>query len=139
MAGMDTSPIRIGAWRVDPEREQISKDGQTIKLERRLMQLLLCLAERPGQIFSVEELLDTCWAGVIVTPDSVYHAVAVLRRILGDDKETPTYITNTPRRAYSLLAPVTRWTDLATPAPTPRDSASHPTRPAAAKRWRVWP
>lgn len=51
VAGMDTSPIRIGAWRVDPDREQISKDGQTIKLERRLMQLLLCLAERPGQIF----------------------------------------------------------------------------------------
>jgi transcriptional activator of cad operon len=94
MTGTDSS-IRIGAWRVDPAREQISKGGTTVKLERRLMQLLLCLAEHPGQIFSVEQLLDKVWAGVVVTPDSVYHTVASLRRTLGDDKKTPTYITNT--------------------------------------------
>src|ERR1700743_665176 len=115
MTGMESSPIRIGAWRVDPSREQIAKDGQTIKLERRLMQLLICLATRPGQIFSVDELLDTVWTGVIVTPDSVYHAVASLRRILGDDKKTPTYITNTPRRGYSLIAPVSPWDDTSEP------------------------
>ena len=103
--------IRIGAWRVDPRREQISKDGATIKLERRAMQLLLCLAEQPGRILSVEELLDRVWAGVVVTPDSVYQAVASLRRILGDDSKEPIYITNTPRRGYSLVAPVGPWVD----------------------------
>jgi DNA-binding winged helix-turn-helix (wHTH) protein len=40
----------------------------------------------------VEELLDRVWAGVVVTPDSVYHAVASLRRLLGDDTKEPTYI-----------------------------------------------
>src|SRR5208282_3568176 len=89
----------------------ISKDGATVKLERRSMQLLLCLAEQPGQILSVEALLDRVWAGVVVTPDSVYHAVASLRRILGDDASEPTYITNIPRRGYSLVAPVAPWVD----------------------------
>ena len=107
----DSPAIRIGAWRVDAEREQISKDGTTVKLERRLMQLLLCLAEHPGQILSVEQLLDRVWAGVVVTPDSVYQAVASLRRILGDDASEPIYITNIPRRGYSLIAPVTPWVD----------------------------
>lgn len=103
--------IRIGAWRVDAAREQISKDGSTVKLERRSMQLLLCLADHPGQILSVEELLDRVWAGVVVTPDSVYQAVASLRRILGDDANEPTYIANIPRRGYSLVAPVAPWVD----------------------------
>ena len=103
--------MRIGAWRVDPAREQISKDGLTVKLERRSMQLLLCLADHPGRIHSVEELLDRVWAGVVVTPDSVYQAVASLRRILGDDAKEPTYITNIPRRGYSLVAPVAPWVD----------------------------
>ena len=68
MTGTDrSSTIRVGAWRVDHAREQISKEGKTIKLERRLMQLLLCLAAHPGEIFSVERLLDTVWAGVVVT------------------------------------------------------------------------
>jgi TolB-like protein/DNA-binding winged helix-turn-helix (wHTH) protein len=136
MTGTDSS-IRIGAWRVDPAREQISKDGSTIKLERRLMQLLLCLAEHPGQILSVEQLLDTVWAGVVVTPDSVYHTVASLRRVLGDDKKTPTYITNIPRRGYSLIAPVAPWVESIAPAvdvtleqakDTPVSRAAAPTR-----------
>jgi TolB-like protein/DNA-binding winged helix-turn-helix (wHTH) protein len=103
--------IRIGAWRVDAAREQISKDGSAVKLERRAMQLLLCLAETPGEILSVEQLLDRVWAGVVVTPDSVYQAVASLRRIFGDDANEPTYIANIPRRGYSLVAPVAPWVD----------------------------
>ena len=75
------------------------------------MQLLLCLAEQPGQVLSVEQLLDRVWAGVVVTPDSVYHAVASLRRILGDDSKEPAYIANIPRRGYSLVAPVAPWVD----------------------------
>src|SRR5579863_3770744 len=111
MKETDRPAIRIGAWRVEAAREQISKSGMTVKLERRSMQLLLCLAEQPGQILSVEELLDRVWAGVVVTPDSVYHAVASLRRILGDDANEPTYIANIPRRGYSLVAPVGPWVD----------------------------
>jgi TolB-like protein/DNA-binding winged helix-turn-helix (wHTH) protein/Tfp pilus assembly protein PilF len=111
MKETDSPAIRIGAWRVEGAREEISKDGTTVKLERRSMQLLLCLAEQPGQILSVEQLLDRVWAGVVVTPDSVYHAVASLRRILGDDANEPTYITNIPRRGYSLVAPVAPWVD----------------------------
>jgi len=103
--------IRIGAWRVDAAREQISKDGSTVKLERRSMQLLLCLADHPGRILSVDELLDRVWTGVVVTPDSVYQAVASLRRILGDDASQPTYIANIPRRGYRLVALVAPWVD----------------------------
>jgi TolB-like protein/DNA-binding winged helix-turn-helix (wHTH) protein len=111
MKGADSPAMRIGAWRVDPAREQISKDGATVRLERRSMQLLLCLAEKPGQVLSVDQLLDQVWAGVVVTPDSVYHAVASLRRILGDDTKEPAYIANIPRRGYSLIAPVVPWAD----------------------------
>src|ERR1700744_4912291 len=140
MTGMHSSQIRIGAWRVDPAREQISKDGKTIKLERRLMQLLLCLAEHPAQGFRVGHLLDTVWAGVVLTPDSVYHTVASLRRILGDDKKTPTYITNTPRRGYSLIAPVSPWVDTEPPedAPKPDSIESPPPKVMTVARPLLW-
>jgi TolB-like protein/DNA-binding winged helix-turn-helix (wHTH) protein/predicted Zn-dependent protease len=109
MKGTDSSALRIGAWRVDPTLDEISKDGNTVKLERRAMQLLLCLADHAGQVVSVEQLLDQIWAGVVVTPDSVYHAVAALRRMLGDDPKEPTYIVNVPRRGYRLVARVAPW------------------------------
>lgn len=106
------SPVfRIGAWRVDPPLDEISKDGTSVKLEPRTMRLLLCLAENAGQVLSVDELLDQVWKDVIVTPNSVYHAVAELRRVFGDDPKEPSYIANVLRRGYRLVAPVAPWVD----------------------------
>ena len=130
MKAMDSTSLRIGAWRVDPALDQISKDGNTVKLERRAMQLLLCLAEHAGQVVSVEQLLDEVWAGVVVTPDSVYHAVAALRRMLGDDTKEPTYIANVPRRGYRLIAPVAPWVEV--PQMPVEDSPSPAAEPARA-------
>jgi len=115
--------LRIGAWRVDPAVDEISKEGETIKLEPRTMRLLVCLAEHAGQVVSVEELLDRVWKGVIVTPNSVYHAVAALRRTLGDDAKDPIYIANVLRRGYHLVAPVSPWLGAST-APATDSSAA---------------
>jgi TolB-like protein/DNA-binding winged helix-turn-helix (wHTH) protein len=75
------------------------------------MRLLVCLAGHAGQVVSVEQLLDEVWNDVVVNPDSVYQAVAMLRRVLHDDAKDPTYIANVLRRGYRLVAPVARWVD----------------------------
>jgi transcriptional activator of cad operon len=75
------------------------------------MLLLLCLAERPGEIVSVDDLLSRVWSGVVVSPDSVYQAVASLRRQLGDDPKQPTYIATMPRLGYRMIATVVRCGD----------------------------
>jgi TolB-like protein/DNA-binding winged helix-turn-helix (wHTH) protein len=103
--------LRIGAWCVDPASRRISREGKTVRLEARTMRLLLCLAEHAGRVVSVDELLEQVWAGVIVTPDSVYQAVAALRRLLGDDPKQPTYIATEPRLGYRMVAPVSPWID----------------------------
>jgi TolB-like protein/tetratricopeptide (TPR) repeat protein len=93
------------------------------------MQLLVCLAERAGKVFSVAELLDRVWKDVVVSHDSVYAAVAALRRTLGDDPKHPTYIANVVRRGYRLVAPVSPWL-----GPSPAPSPSAPTLSPAADR-----
>ena len=64
------------------------------------------------------------WADVIVTSDSVYQAVAALRRTLGDDSKEPKYIATLPRRGYRLIATVGPSTESEnasdiTPSPAP--------------------
>ena len=83
MKAPDSLVLQIGVWRVDPTLDEISKGGTAVKLEPRTMRLLVCLAEHAGQVVSVEQLLDEVWKDVVVTPNSVYHAVAALRRVLG--------------------------------------------------------
>jgi transcriptional activator of cad operon len=107
-----------GDWRVSPALGQISREGQTVRLEARTMRLLMCLADRAGDVVSIDELLDQVWGGVIVTPDSVYQAVAQLRRLLGDDPKQPAYIATVPRLGYRLIAAVSSAGD-GPPAPVP--------------------
>src|SRR5580704_12451531 len=90
--------LRIGTLRVDPALDEICKDGKVVKLEPRTMRLLMCLAEHAGEVVSVEQLLTEVWKDVIVSQDSVYQAIAGLRRILGDDPKAPVYIANVVRR-----------------------------------------
>src|ERR1700722_16072715 len=104
-------PLRIGEWRVDPACGQISRNGENVRVDVRTMRLLLCLAERAGQIVSIDDLLTRVWSGVIVTQNSVYQAVASLRRLLGDDIKQPLYIETVPRLGYRMVAAVRPWAD----------------------------
>jgi TolB-like protein/DNA-binding winged helix-turn-helix (wHTH) protein len=103
--------LRIGAWCVNPLSGQISRDAETSRLEARAMRLLMCLAERPGEVVSIDDLLNQVWPGIAVTQDSVYQAVASLRRLLGDDPKQPAYIATVPRLGYRMVATVTPWTE----------------------------
>lgn len=102
--------LRIGAWCVNPVSGKLSRDGETAQLEVRALRLLLCLAERPGEVVSIDDLLNQVWPGIAVTPDSVYQAVASLRRLLGDDPKQPAYIATVPRQGYRMVATVSPWT-----------------------------
>src|SRR5260370_19776957 len=103
--------FRIGDWCVNPTSSQISRDGETARVEVRTMRLLLCLAEHAGEVVSIDELLNQVWSGVFVNQDSVYQAVASLRRLLGDDPKQPTYIATVPRLGYRMLPTVSPWAE----------------------------
>jgi transcriptional activator of cad operon len=104
--------LRIGSWRVDTRSGQIARNGDAARLksclesrlESRAMRLLLCLAAHAGEVVSIEDLLSEVWSGVTVSPDSVYQAVASLRRVLGDDPKHPAYIATVPRLGYRMVA-----------------------------------
>jgi transcriptional activator of cad operon len=126
--------LRIGAWRVNPASGQISREGETVRVEARSMRLLLCLAEHAGQVVSIDDLLEQVWTGVIVTPDSVYQAITSLRRLLGDDPKQPTYIVTVPRLGYRLVATVSPWVDQSlTSPPVPERGAGAMTQ--GSKNW----
>jgi transcriptional activator of cad operon len=103
--------LRIGDWCVNPASGQISRNGETSRVEERTMRLLLCLAEHAGEVVSIDDLLSQVWSDVTVSPDSVYQAVTSLRRLLGDDSKQPTYIATVPRLGYRMVATVSPWPD----------------------------
>jgi len=130
---IDDAPVMIGGWRVDPRADEIEAEGRVIKLEPLRMRLLMALARRPGEVVLSNELLDTVWKGVIVTPASLYQSVAQLRQLLGDNASEPRYIETVPRKGYRLVAPVSRLPPLpqGNAVTEPPDEVPRPTSPAS--------
>lgn len=99
-------PFGIGPWRADPRLAVISRADSSVRLVPKSMELLCYLARRAGVVVSSEEIEKSVWPNVIVTPSSVYQAIADLRRALGDDKHQPAFIETVPRKGYRLIAAV---------------------------------
>jgi transcriptional activator of cad operon len=119
---------RIGDWSVNPLSGQLTRGEDSIRVEARTMRLLLCLADHAGEVVSIDELLSQVWSGVIVTPDSVYQAVASLRRMLGDDPKQPTYIATVPRLGYRMIARVDSRAVATRAVESPTDGLAAPAR-----------
>src|ERR1043165_6159251 len=86
-----TASLRIGEWCFNPASGELSRNAKTERLDARASRLLLCLAERPGEVVGIDELLNRAWSGVNVSQDSVYQAMRSLRRVLGDDPKQRAY------------------------------------------------
>jgi transcriptional activator of cad operon len=127
--------LRIGDWRVSPASGQISREGETVRVEARTMRLLLCLAEQAGQVVSIDDLLEQVWTGVIVTQDSVYQAITSLRRLLGDDPKQPIYIATVPRLGYRMVANVSLWVEQPLNSPPAPPSAEPAMLQGSLRNW----
>jgi len=84
--------FRMGTWLVQPDLNRLSGGDHAVTLEPRVMGVLVCLASRPGKIFSADKLLDTIWHGRAHADNTIYQAVADLRKALDDDVHDPRYI-----------------------------------------------
>lgn len=98
--------FRLGPLLVEPERLTLIDDGQTITLEPRMMEVLIALAERAGEVISAEQLLIEVWHGSFYGDNPVHKTIAQLRRKLGDDSRQPRFIETIRKRGYRLLPKV---------------------------------
>ncbi len=96
----------IGDWTVDPSMGQLTRDGQTVHLTPRAMDLLRVLADHAGEVVGPDELMDAVWADIQVAPETLYQAIGAIRRALGDDSHRPKYLETIPKRGYRLVASV---------------------------------
>jgi DNA-binding winged helix-turn-helix (wHTH) protein/TolB-like protein len=100
--------LQVGAWTLEPDLNQLSTAGKTVKVEPKAMAVLLCLASHAGQVVSRETLLAEAWPGVVVGDDSLTQVIIKLRKALEDDPDRPAYIQTVTKRGYRLVAPVSR-------------------------------
>ncbi len=107
-AGAENEDFRLGRWRVEPRLNRLVDGGEEVRLEPRVMDLLVFLSRHAGRVVSKEEIFDAVWESRFVTDSALTRVVADLRKALGDDVRRPRFIATLSKRGYRLIAPVDR-------------------------------
>src|SRR5688572_15321823 len=98
--------FRIGDCLIEPRQNRIARGDAEIRVEPRVMDVLVCLAARAGEVVSRDSLNTQVWGDVVVTDQAVTNCISELRHHLGDDRAANRVIETIPKRGYRLTAPV---------------------------------
>jgi DNA-binding winged helix-turn-helix (wHTH) protein/Tol biopolymer transport system component len=98
--------IKIGSWLVDSASLRLINGDTEVKLQPKLMSLLLLLASKPGVVFSRDSLTEEIWPETSATDDTINNAIGRLRKALSTDQECERYIETIPKLGYRLCTQV---------------------------------
>lgn len=96
---------------VEPHLGRVTAEHRSIRLEPKIMDVLLCLAEHQGEVVRKEQFFETTWGDVNVTPHVLARAISEIRRTLNDEPQNPRFIQTVPKIGYRLIAPVSAGKD----------------------------
>ena len=103
----DKQIFYINDIEIDLSRSVLVKDGETIAIEPKVLQVLSLLAQRQNSVVAHKDIMEQVWQGAEVVPSALQRCIAILRKELGDNAKSPTIIATHPKIGYRLLAEVT--------------------------------
>ncbi len=120
------SGFQLGDQRIEPARCAILTAEGEIRVEPRVMDVLILMVRRAGQVVTREEFIKTIWNGSFVTDEVLSRSIYRLRQALGDNPRKPRFIETVSKRGYRLIAPVRKSEEVAESLPQPADKPQEP-------------
>lgn len=117
--------FQLSTLRIDPRAGSVSGPGGQEKLDPKVMDVLVILAQHAGQVVLREDLMSRVWPHLIVTDDVLTRCIYELRKQLKRAAGSEGYkeiLETIPKRGYRLAADVT--------------AASSRSQAAPAKQWK---
>jgi len=92
---------KFEGYRLDSQPAGLWRDGKLISLPPKVLDVLILLVERKGEIVTREELLDAVWPDTHVEEGNIKYTISLLRKALGKE-----LVQTIPRRGYRFVATV---------------------------------
>jgi len=96
----------FGPFRVDPEKELLLRDKESIPLSPKAFQVLLVLMRRKQELVTKDELLKAVWPDTFVEETNLSRNIFLLRKALGESPQDHQYIVTVPGRGYRFAEDV---------------------------------
>ena len=120
-AAAGTPDLRIRRFRArrSATRAGVARRRQQVDITGRVVEALVYLVERPGQLVEKKALIEALWPHVVVEDGNLTQTIHTLRRVLGERPGEHRYIATVPGRGYRFVAEVRVRGGQATPDAVP--------------------
>src|ERR1700758_5772676 len=98
--------LRFGPFELSIAERILRREDKVLPLGGRALDILIYLAERPGEVIAKKELIDPVGPDVTGGEGSLRVHVAAIRKALRDGQFGNRYITNVKGRGYSFVGTV---------------------------------
>lgn len=119
--------IEIGGYILDANEMTLSREGSSVKLEPKVLEVLSYFCENESRYISMAELHENVWKDRCVSDAAVRRAIGKLRQLFNDDHKDPRFIQSLPKRGYKLICQVsflTNENEISDPLPINQHSSS---------------
>jgi pimeloyl-ACP methyl ester carboxylesterase/DNA-binding winged helix-turn-helix (wHTH) protein len=116
---------RFDGFVLDTQRYELRRDGDVIRVEPQVFDVLTQLVGNHERCVTKEELFDAVWGGRFVGEAALTSRIKAARRALGDDGESQRYIRTVRGRGYQFVGTVVD-ESAATPAVQPELAEEQP-------------
>lgn len=96
---------------LDAGEKTLLRDGKPVQITPKVFRLLEVMVENHGRLVEKGFLMAAVWPDSFVEESNLTFSVRQLRKLLGDDKQNPTFIETVPRRGYRFIPQVTEIPD----------------------------
>ncbi|MGH6993908.1 MAG: winged helix-turn-helix domain-containing tetratricopeptide repeat protein [Caulobacteraceae bacterium] len=97
--------FELGGARVNPAACEVVHADVAVRLQPRVMQVLVALARADGEVVSRDDLVADCWGGLAVSEDSINRCIQRLRRLAQEEAPGSFSIETLARIGYRLSRP----------------------------------
>jgi len=90
----------FGPFRVDPDKELLLRQDETVPLAPKAFQILLILIRHSKEVVTKDDLLKAVWPDTFVEEANLSRNIFLLRKALGETPQEHQYIITVPGRGY---------------------------------------
>ena len=106
LAAHSRDKVSFGPFSLAASERLLTKDGVTVPLGARTLDILIALVSCHNQAINKRDLMAQVWPDVTVGDGSLRFHIASLRKALGDGENGARYIATLGGRGYCFVAPI---------------------------------
>ncbi len=96
----------FGPFCLDTQEKLLLRQDERIPLTMKAFETLLILLERHGHIVEKSEIMQRVWPDAVVEENNLTQNISAIRKALGENGQTPSFIETFPRRGYRFIGEV---------------------------------